>query len=127
MNRGIDTVATWVAKAGADEAGAREIAEYVADRCAGLTIASAYASENSSLQNDAFLRQSVGLSPRQIRAWLALVRGTRAVVRNGRTYGGCPGLVETTVRGRLSAAEHRRFERLARIAATGCLRNTESV
>jgi hypothetical protein len=115
----VDTVASWVAARGADREQACLIADYIADRCAGLSIASVHSSEHSSLVRDDYLVRQLGLSRRQVTAWLALIRGTRAVHRDGKTYGGCPGLVESIASGRIGPRERRRFERLAHMAATG--------
>jgi hypothetical protein len=115
----IDTVSERVSACGVDLEDSRAIAYYIADRCAGLSIASAHSSSHSSLHHDPYLVQQLGLEPRQISAWLALIRGTRSVARNGRTSGGSPGMVETLVSGRMRSADQQRLNRLAFIAATG--------
>lgn len=100
------------------ECRARTIAEYLADRCASLSLASLHSSSHSSLRYDRFLTGDLGLEARQLSAWIALLRGTRAVQRrDGRTVGGFPGLLESLLRGPLRPEQQRRFDRLARTAA----------
>jgi len=122
----IDAVVALVVRHGAEEDDARGIATYIADRCAGLSLASVHSSGHSSLKRDAFLVRQCRLSPRQVSAWLALIRGTRAVRRNGRTYGGCPGVVESILIGTLEPERWARYDRLARVAATGRLQPSVS-
>jgi hypothetical protein len=94
------------------------LADYITDRCAGLSLASAHSSSFSNLYNDTFLVHDMRLTRRQISAWLALIRGTRAVrLKDGRVTGGYPGLVEVLAVGELDPARRRRFERLAARAA----------
>lgn len=114
-----------VSSAGLERERATAIAEYVTDRCAGLSVASVHSSTHSSLRRDTFLRQNMALSSRQIGAWVALIRGTRAVRRrsDGRVVGGQPGLIEVMARGQLNQEHLRRFQRLARVAAVGTPRS----
>jgi len=118
---GVDVVAEWVAARGEDRETARLIAHYLADRCAGLSVASAHSSGSSSLKRDPFLTRDLGLTRRQVSAWLALIRGTRPIHRAGRTYGGRAGLVQSLATAGPTSAQRSRFERLARVAATGRL------
>jgi hypothetical protein len=116
----LDRVAELVHAHGADVEVCRAVAIYVADRAATLTVASVYASTRSALTHDSYLTVTLGLSPRQVRAWLALIRGTRTTRGpDGRCYGGRRGLVAALAVGDLSPAEQQRFARLAQIAATG--------
>jgi hypothetical protein len=116
----LDRVAELVHAHGVDVELCQAVATYVADRAATLSLASAYASTRSALTRDRYLTSTVGLSPRQVRAWLALIRGTRTTRgANGRRYGGRRGLIAALAAGDLSPAEQRRFARLAQIAATG--------
>lgn len=108
-----------VAEHGMDRDRAATIAVYVADRCAGISLASAHSSGHAALRNDEFLTGRLAMSRPQISAWLALVRGTRPVHRRGRIVGGHPGFVEATVRGSLDARQRQRFEKLARCATGG--------
>jgi hypothetical protein len=117
----LDTVVDWVCAHGANHDQAHAIAHFVADRCAGLTIASAHSSGHSSLRQDPYLVHRLRLNRRQISAWLALIRGTRPITSKGRTVGGRPGLIEMLVAGELESTDRRRFERLAHVAATGRL------
>jgi hypothetical protein len=113
-------VAELVRTHGADLEVCRAVATYVADRAASLSLSSAYASTRSALTRDRYLTSTLGLTPRQVRAWLALIRGTRTTRGpNGRRYGGRRGLVAALAAGDLTAAEQHRFARLAQIAATG--------
>jgi len=116
---GLDSVVRLVESCGADADESRRIAHYITDRCAGLSLSTLYSSTHSALTRDDFLGNRAGLSPRQIRAWLALIRGTRSVRRHGRTYGGCRGLIEAVATGEVTPDERSRFERLARVAARG--------
>jgi hypothetical protein len=116
----LDRVAELVHTHGADAEMCRAVAVYVADRAASLSLASAYASTRSALTRDRYLTSTLGLTPRQVRAWLALIRGTRTTRGpDGRRYGGRRGLVAALADGDLTAAEQHRFARLAQIAATG--------
>lgn len=117
----LDALVGLVSAAGLEPARAAAIAEYVTDRCAGLSVASVHSSTHSSLRRDTFLRQNMALSSRQIGAWVALIRGTRAVRRrsDGRVVGGQPGLIEVIARGTLDEEQVRRFRRLAKVAAVG--------
>lgn len=120
MDASLRAVVDMVVAAGADSQRASVVCEYVADRCATLTVATAHSSSHASLRNDAYLTGVLGLDQAQIAAWLALVRGTRRVRRaDGRVVGGCPGLLEVIATGRLDDRARRRFARLARIAACG--------
>jgi len=117
----IESVVELVHSRGASRDDCRLIASYVADRCVGLSIASLHSSSHSALHRDPFLTRQMCLNPRQVRAWLSLIRGTRAVYRNGRTYGGRRGFIEAVSMGPITDAEKHRFERLAYVAATGRL------
>jgi len=121
MPNPVQTVADLVASKGEKADRATTIAEYIADRCAGLSLASVHSSGHASLHRDTFLRQSLGLSNRQVSAWLGLLRGTRPVYRLGRVVGGLPGLAECLVAGSVDEEAMRRFDRLATVAATGQL------
>jgi hypothetical protein len=113
-------VADLVHAHGADVEMCRAVATYVADRAATLSLASAYASTRSALTHDAYLTGTLQLTARQVRAWLALIRGTRTTGgRDGRRYGGKRGMIAALVAGDLTPAEQHRFGRLAQIAATG--------
>jgi hypothetical protein len=118
----IEVVADLVHAHGAARTDAHTIADYLADRIASVTLATAYSSSHSALSRDSFLRHDMQLSPRQIRAWLALLRGTRPVRRGNRTVGGKPGLVQAFRVDAITDTERRRFQRLAHTAATGRLR-----
>jgi len=117
----IDTVADLVHSRGAPRAECLAIAYYIADRSAGLSLATVHSSSRSALRADAFLTHEMRLTPRQVRAWLALIRGTGCVQRRGRTHGGRPGMVQALATGRVSEREQMRFDRLAHIAATNGL------
>jgi hypothetical protein len=113
-------VAELVQAHGTDAEVSQAVATYVADRAATLSLASAYASTRSALTRDRYLTGTLGLTPRQVRAWLALIRGTRTTRGPaGRRYGGRRGLIVALTVGDLTAAERHRFDRLAQIAATG--------
>jgi hypothetical protein len=116
---GIDHASSLVHSCGADPEESRLIAQYITDRCAGLSLTTLHSSSYSALTHDPFLVNSIGLSRRQIRAWLALIRGTRSVRRGDRVYGGCRGLIEAARSEQMTARERARFERLARVAANG--------
>jgi len=117
----IDKIATMVHVHGTPLDECRLVASYIADQSAGRTVASLYSSSHSALTNDQFLVRRIGLSPRQVRAWTALIRGTRTIQREGRTLGGKRGMVEALTIGPIDERERMRFERLAHIAATGRL------
>lgn len=102
---------------GMDPDRAATIAAYLADRCAGLSIASAHSSAHSSLARDPYLRDRLELTATQISAWLALVVGTRAVRRRGRRVGGHPGFIAAVATGPLSVEQRLRFAGLADRAA----------
>jgi hypothetical protein len=102
---------------GMDPGKATLIATYLADRCAGVSVATLHSSSTASLRTDPFLVEKLGLGRRQIAAWLALMRGTRAVRRrNGDLAGGCRGFIEDAARSG-PAESSPRFQRLARLAA----------
>jgi hypothetical protein len=116
----LEVVADLVHTHGADVEMCRAVAIYVADRAATLSLASAYSSTRSALPRDPYLTGTLRLTPRQVRAWLALIRGTRTTGgRGGRRYGGKRGLIAALAAGDLTPAEQHRFGRLAQIAATG--------
>jgi hypothetical protein len=106
-----------VAMQGMPRERAETITCYVADRSVGLSLSTVHSSARSALRHDPFLLDSMALTQGQIRAWLALVRGTRAVRRaNGKVVGGCPGFVEARL-GEMTDLQLERFRRLARTAA----------
>jgi hypothetical protein len=116
----LDRVAHLVHIHGSDLKVCRAAAVYVADRAATLSLASAYSSPRSALTHDTYLTGTLGLTGRQVRAWLGLIRGTRTTRGpGGRCYGGKRGLIAALAYGNPTQAEQRRFERLAHIAATG--------
>jgi hypothetical protein len=116
----LDRVADLVHAHGGELEVCRAVAVYVADRAASLSLASAYASTRSALTHDTYLTGTLRLTGRQVRAWLALIRGTRTTRGPaGRCYGGKRGLIAALAAGNVTAAEQRRFGRLAHIAATG--------
>ena len=116
----LQAVVDLVAGSGANPERASLICEYIADRCAVLTVATAHSSSHSSLRRDPFLASRMGLRPEQIGAWISLLRGTRAVRRaDGRIVGGCPGVVQVLRTGQIDEPTRRRFARLARTAAGG--------
>jgi hypothetical protein len=112
----LDRLVEFVAAHGMDREKASLIAVYLADRCAGLSVATLHSSSTAAVRMDPFLNQ-LGLSHCQIAAWLALVRGTRAVRRQrGDLVGGRPGFVEVAVSSE-GAESIPRFQRLASLAA----------
>jgi hypothetical protein len=116
----LDAVTDLVAARGVDRARASMIAVYLADRCAGLSLTTVHSSSRSSLRRDVYLVTHLGLTPPQIGAWLALIRGTRAVrQRDGRLVGGYPGMIEVLATGVMEDCQLQRFQRLAQIAAHG--------
>ena len=115
--RPLDELVDLVGEHGMDPTRAATIAAYIADRCAGLSLATVHSSAHSSLHNDAFLLDRCALSRSQVAAWLALVRGTRPVRRGHRLVGGQPGFVEAVARGSLDVQQLSRFRALARRAA----------
>ena len=120
MGAALAAVIDLVARSGMERDRAENIAEYIADRCAGLSLTTVHSSGHSALRRDGYLVGQMGLRPRQIGAWLALVRGTRtARGRNGRVAGGFPGLPEACASGRIPPESRRRYERLAFVAAHG--------
>jgi hypothetical protein len=120
MTASLDDLVELVAAHGMARHRARIIAEYLADRCSSLSLASLHSSSHSSLRFDRYLVDELGLDRHQVSAWIALIRGTRAVHRrDGRTVGGFPGLLESLHRGPLRPEQRRRFERLAHVAS-GC-------
>ena len=122
MSRPIDTVVYLVSRYGMPHGRAALIADYVCERCARLSLTTVHSSGTSSLPRDPFLLQQMQLNRRQIAAWVALIRGTRPVrTRDGRTLGGCPGMLQVLAANRIEPDQMRRFERLAFIAATGRL------
>jgi hypothetical protein len=113
----LDRLIALVAEYGLDCDQAAMIASYLADRCAGLRVSTLHSSSTASLRTDPFLVDQLGLGRRQIAAWLALLRGTRAVRRsNGELVGGCRGFIEDAARSG-PAESSRRFQRLAKLAA----------
>ena len=128
----LDRLVDLIVAHGMDRDRASLIATYLADRCAGLTIATLHSSSTASLHGDGFLVANLALDRRQITAWLTLLRGTRAVRRrNGEVVGGCPGFIEAAASS-ASAESLARYRRLARIAAGkgvphhGCTRRVRS-
>lgn len=120
MGAALDHVVDVVARHGMARERAELIAEYIADRCAGFSLTTVHSSGHSSLHRDGFLLRQMGLRPRQIGAWLALIRGTRPVRdRAGRLVGGRPGLLEAASTGHVTATDMRRFDRLAFVAVHG--------
>jgi hypothetical protein len=119
----LDRLVDLVAAHGMDRDRASLIATYLADRCAGLSIATLHSSSTASLRQDAFLVEHLGLDRRQLTAWVALLRGTRPVRRrDGEIVGGRPGFVEAAASSD-SAESALRFRRLAqRAAGDGCTR-----
>lgn len=117
LDRLIDLVTGY----GVDRDQVATVADYLADRCAGASLATLHSSATVSLRQDAFLVEHLGLSRQQISAWLALLRGTRAVRRrDGGIVGGRPGFIEIAVHSD-SAESVERFRRLAaRAAGAGC-------
>lgn len=116
----LQSIVDLVAANGMDRAKATLITMYIADRCAGLSMATVHSSSRSSLHRDEYLLEQLALSHQQISAWLALIRGTRAVrQRDGRIAGGCPGMTQVVATGTMDAQQLRRFRRLAKYAAVG--------
>jgi hypothetical protein len=116
----VQRVADLVRAHGAEFETCLAVATYVADRAATLSLTTAYSSTRSALTRDRYLTGTLGLTPRQVRAWLALIRGTRTTRGPaGRRYGGRRGLIAALAAGDLTPAERHRFGRLAQIAATG--------
>lgn len=108
-----------VAESGMERERATTIAYYLADRCAGVRLSTLHSSSRVSLRRDAFLVERLGLSPGEITAWLALVRGTRPVRRrSGEIVGGHPGFIEAAAQSETAETDPR-FRRLAQRAA-GC-------
>jgi hypothetical protein len=107
-----------VVAAGAAQELAVAVCEYIANRCATLTVATALSSPRSALRNDQHLTDQLRLNPEQIAAWIGLIRGSRAVKRpGGRVVGGCPGLFEALATGHVDERQRQRFVRLAGVAA----------
>lgn len=108
-----------VAAQGMERELAEDIVYYLADRCATMSLATVHSSSATSMQGDAFLVERLGLERSQISAWIALLRGTRAVRRHdGEVAGGCPGFIEVAATDG-SAETQLRFRRLAQRAAGG--------
>jgi hypothetical protein len=113
----LDRLISMVAGYGMDRDRAAMIASYLADRCAGLSVSTLHSSSTGALRSDPYLVDQLGLGRRQIAAWLALMRGTRAVRRrNGDLVGGCRGFIEDAARSGPAEASPR-FQRLAQLAA----------
>jgi hypothetical protein len=113
----LEEVIRLVAAHGADPDAIRAALYYLLDRTAGLSVATVHSSPHSSPHTDPFLTSRLGLSRRQVRALLSLLRGSRPIRRGGRTIGGLPGMVAVLAAGTMTDADLRRFTRLARIAA----------
>lgn len=121
LDRLIDLVASY----GMDRDRAETIANYLADRCAELSVATLHSSSTALVRRDAFLRDKLGLDQRQLAAWVTLLVGTRRVRRReGGSVGGRPGFIQVAVES-TSAESVERFRRLSRRAA-GCTRRAVS-
>lgn len=114
----LQAVVDLVAAHGMDREKAEQVAYYLADRSSGLRISTIHSSGHSALAHDEFLTCRMGLTVPQIRAWMALLRGTRPVRRaNGHIVGGCPGYLEAILTGPVCARQMQRYQFLARRAA----------
>lgn len=117
MTGHLDQVIALVTAHGGDPEATAAAVVYLAERTAGLSVATAHSSPHSSPRFDTYLRSHLRLTGRQIGALLCLIRGSRAVRRGSSTVGGHPSMVAVLATGTVTPADRRRFERLARIAA----------
>ena len=117
----LDAIVDLVVGHGGDRALTRDVLEYIADRICTLQLTTALSSSYSSLRRDPYLSITCGLSWPAISACIKLLRGTRKVVKpDGRVAGGRPGMLQLLADGTITAADRRRFARLARVVADGC-------